>query len=85
MVSATDYPSKSGLHGTHDGASERPRKRRFRLLAALAAPFQDVDDRALQKNRSHGPVRNNSKGNVLTTGAAAPVNVSLRRFPRGGD
>jgi hypothetical protein len=86
MVSATDYPSKPGIRHSHDTASERPRKRRFRLFAALAAPFQDMDERALHKKKqSHGPLRNNSKGNLFTSGAAAPVQAPVRRFPRGGD
>ena len=85
MVSATDYPSKSGVLGTRDGSAERPRKRRFRLFAALAAPFRDVDDRAMHKKRAPGAVRNNSKGNVFVRDAVAPVQVPVRRFPRGGD
>jgi len=80
MVSATDYPSKSGVHGSHEAASGRPRKPRFRLLAALAAPFKDVDERAVRKKGPQGPVRNNSKGNVFITGAAAPAKVPVRRF-----
>jgi hypothetical protein len=85
MVSATDYPRKSGLLGTHDATSERPRKRRFRLFSALAAPFRDVDERALHKKRPQDVVRNNSKGNVFTTRAATPVKVPASRFPRAGD
>jgi len=89
MVSATDYPGKSNLRG-HDGAAERPGKRRFRLFAALAAPFQDMDERALHKKRAlaevrHTEVRNNSKGNMFTRGTAAPAQVPVRRFPRDGD
>jgi hypothetical protein len=82
MVSATDYPGKSGLLGARDAT---PRKRRFRLFSALAAPFRDVDERALAKKRPRDGVRNNSKGNVLSKGAATPVRVPASRFPRGGD
>ena len=85
MVSATDYPRKSGVLNGHDAASEPPKKRRFRLFAALAAPFRDVDERALYKKQPHGEIRNNSKGNVFATRAAAPVKIPVRRFPRGGD
>ena len=85
MVSATDYPRKTGPLGNHDVISERPKKRRFRLFAALAAPFQDMDERALHKKRKHVPVRNNSKGNMFTPRAAAPIEVPVRRFRRSDD
>ena len=85
MVSAADHPGKPGLHHAHDGVAERPPKRRFRLFAALTAPFQDMDERALHKKRAGSVVRNNSKGNLLATSAAAPANVPIRRFPRSGD
>ena len=85
MVSATDYPHKPGLLGSHDAGSDRPRKRRFRLFAALAAPFRDMDERALHKKRGRVEVRNNSKGNLFTPTAAAPVKVPVRRFSRGDD
>lgn len=88
MVSATDYPRGSGFLDTHDTMVERPRRRRFRLFAALAAPFKDVDERALHKKRGHAevvPPRNNSKGNMFTPHAAAPAKVPVRRFPRGDD
>ena len=85
MVSAADYHRKSGLLDSHDTGSEQPRKRRFRLFAALAAPFRDIDERALYKKRPQIEVRNNSKGNLFTTRAAAPVKVPVRRFRRGGD
>ena len=85
MVSATDYPGKSGLLDDHDMAPERPKRRRFRLFAALAAPFRDMDERALHKKRGNVEVRNNSKGNMFTQRAAAPAGVSVRRFQRGDD
>jgi hypothetical protein len=84
MVSATDYPRKSGLLHNHDVAPE-PSKRRFRLFAALAAPFRDMDERALHKKRDNVEIRNNSKGNMFTQRAAAPVEVPVRRFQRGDD
>ncbi len=85
MVSATDYPRRPGsLHG-RDELSERPKKRRFRVFAALAAPFRDMDERALHKKRGQVEVRNNSKGNLFTPRAAAPVDVPVRRFLRGDD
>ena len=85
MVSATDYPRRNGLLAAHETAAEQPRKRRFRLFAALAAPFQDTDDRALHKKHAPTVVRNNSKGNLFNTHAAAPAKVPVRRFPRGDD
>lgn len=81
----TDYPSKPGPHSAHDGAAEQPRKRRFRLFAALMAPFRDMDERALHKKQGVVAVRNNSKGNLVMTRAAAPAKVSVRQFPRSGD
>jgi hypothetical protein len=44
-----------------------------------------MDDRALHKKRARTEVRNNSKGNLLPTRAAAPTKVSVKRFPRGED
>lgn len=85
MVSYTDYPRRNDLMGSHDTVAERPRKRRFRLFAALAAPFKDVDDRAAHKTHVRANVRNNSKGNLFVNNAAAPAKVSVRRFPRGDD
>jgi hypothetical protein len=85
MVSAADYPRRSSLLDDRAPLAERPGKRRFRLFAALAAPFRDVDERALHKKRGQTEVRNNSKGNVFTPRAGAPVKVPVRRFPRGGD
>lgn len=77
MVSATDYPGKPGILGHRDRV-EQPRKPRFRLFAALDAPFREVDDRALYKKRAPDVVRNNSKGNLFV-----PAKVQVRRFPRG--
>lgn len=86
MVSATDYPRRSGLLGSRDTMIEQPRKRRFRLFATLAAPFKDMDDRALHKKRGGAATpRNNSKGNMFNHNAAAPAKVPVRRFPRGDD
>lgn len=85
MVSATDYPRRSGLLGGHDTLAEPSRKRHFRLFATLAAPFKDMDERALHKKRGVTQVRNNSKGNLFTANAAAPAKVPVRRFPRGED
>jgi hypothetical protein len=83
MVSVPDYPRRSNV--LHDLEFERPRKRRFRFLAALAAPFQDMDDRALHKKRGQVDVRNNSKGNLFVSGAAARAEIPVRRFQRGDD
>ena len=85
MVATTDYPTKTRLLETRETAGDRPRKRRFRLLAALAAPFRDMDDRALHKKRKHAPVRNNSKGNMFTPRAATPTRMPVRSFARGDD
>jgi hypothetical protein len=83
MVSVPDYPRRSSV--LHDLEFERPRKRRFRLFAALAAPFQDMDDRALHKKRQEVEVRNNSKGNLFVPRAAARAEIPVRRFQRGDD
>jgi hypothetical protein len=85
MVSATDYPQKSRLLADHDLGIERPKKQRFRLFAALAAPFRDMDERALHKQRKHVVVRNNSKGNMFPPRAAALTEVPVRPFQRGED
>jgi hypothetical protein len=84
MASVTDYPADTGALGA-DGAASRPKKRRFRLFAALAAPFKDVDDRAVHKKRPNSEIRNNSKGNLFAKGVAAPVKLPVKRFPRGDD
>jgi hypothetical protein len=81
MVSVPDYPRGSSL--LHDLELERPRKSRFRLFAALAAPFRDVDDRALHKKRKQVEVRNNSKGNLFVPRATAHAEIPVRRFQRG--
>ena len=83
MVSVPDYPRRSNV--LHDLEFERPRKRRFRLFAALAAPFRDMDDRALHKKRKQVQGRNNSKGNSFAPGAAARAEIPVRRFQRGDD
>jgi hypothetical protein len=85
MVSATDFSDKLGVAGTGGTAPARPKKRRFRLFAALAAPFKDVDDRAVRKKRASGTIRNNSKGNLFATGVAAPAKPPVKRFSRGDD
>jgi hypothetical protein len=85
MVAATDHPPKTRLLDTEEILADRPRKGPFRLFAALAAPFRDMDDRALHKKRKHAPARNNSKGNMFTPHAAAPVLVPVRQFARGDD
>lgn len=84
MVSATDYRRKNGLIDTDDAAFERPRKPRFRLLAALAAPFRDIDERALHKKRRRTDLPNNSKGNLFPS-SSAPAKVPVRRFSSGDD
>ena len=88
MASITDYPRRSSLLPAHDAEFEEfepPRKRRLGLFAALAAPFRDMDDRALHKKRKQVEVRNNSKGNLFTPRAAAPAQIPVRRFQRSGD
>lgn len=80
MVSVPDHPRRSSF--LHDLESGRPRKRRFRLFAALAAPFRDMDDRALLKKREQVDMRNNVKGNLFAPGAATCAEISLREFPR---
>ena len=83
MVSASDYPSNSTVFAANDAPTSGPKKRRFRLLAALAAPFTDMDERALHKKRARTEVRNNSKGNLLATQTTASKKVPGRRDPRG--
>jgi hypothetical protein len=79
MVSANDYPGKSGFIATRDTTSEKPKKRRFRLFASLAAPFKDVDERAMHKKLGRTEVRNKSKGNMFPGRTV----TSSRRSPRG--
>jgi len=81
MVSVPDYPRRS--NALHHLEFERPRKRRFRFLAALAAPFQDMDDRALHKKRKQVEERNTSKENLFVLSAAAGADIPVRRFQRG--
>jgi|HubBroStandDraft_6_1064221.scaffolds.fasta_scaffold1150800_1 hypothetical protein len=83
MVSASDYPGNSAVFAANDAPSSAPRKRRFRLFAALAAPFTDMDERALHKKRARTEVRNNSKGNLLATQTTASKKVPGRRNPHG--
>lgn len=85
MVAANDYPSKTRLLDTRETAENQPRKRRFRLFSALAAPFRDMDDRALHKKGKRAPARNNSKGNMFTPRAATPTPLPVRRFGRGDE
>jgi hypothetical protein len=88
MVAAKEYPDSPDLYHAQDGAFEPPRTFRLRVLAAfaaLAAPFTDMDERALYKKRKHVAVRNNSKGNMFTPRAAAPIQVPVRRFQRSDD
>ncbi|HTZ36111.1 MAG TPA: hypothetical protein VMB84_08805 [Stellaceae bacterium] len=80
MVSATDFPDKTGLRSADE--SVRPmRRRRFRLFAALAAPFKDVDERAVRQ-RKNGAIRNNSKGNQRGKRHAAVARLPVKPFPR---
>ena len=79
MVSVPDHPRRSSL--PHDVESGRPRQRRFRLFAALVAPFRDMDDRALLNKREQVETRNNRDGNLLAPGAAC-AEIPLREFPR---
>jgi hypothetical protein len=85
MVSYSDYGRKSALLLGHEPLSEERPRRRFRLFAALAAPFKDMDDRALHKKRKQVAARNNSKGNMFVNQTAEPVQLPLRRFARSGD
>jgi len=82
MVSATDYPRKPGGLGAREG---RSKQLHFRLFAALAAPFKDIDERALYQKLARTEARNNSKDNSLVTCAAPPTKVLVKSFPRGGD
>ena len=83
MVTATDFTGKAPVADADKKTSAKPKRPRFRLLAALAAPFKDVDDRAVKTRRA--PKRNISKGNLFASGVAAPAKVAVKRFPRGGD
>jgi len=49
MVSATDYSSKTNGHAFEDDTLVPKRRRRSGLFAALAAPFRDVDERAIRR------------------------------------
>jgi len=85
MVSASDYSAKLGAGSTGEATSNPPKKRRFKLFATLAAPFKDIDERALHAKRPQSKLRNTSKGNLFFTSVVAPVPVPVKRFPRGGD
>jgi hypothetical protein len=65
MVAASDFSNKSGALNGKGASLKQPKQRRFRLLSALAAPFTDVDERAVRKKGAAGVVRNNSKGNMF--------------------
>jgi hypothetical protein len=85
MVAATDFTAKTAIaEADKKVVAEKPKRRRFRLLAALAAPFKDVDDRAVKPRRASAK-RNNSKGNLFASGVAVPAKVAVKRFSRGGD
>jgi hypothetical protein len=83
MVSTNDYLGKPGVPVTADATPPRQKKRRFGLFAALAAPFTDIDERAMHKKRPRGHVRNNSKGNMFAPRAAGPAKMPIKSFPRG--
>ena len=88
MVTAKEHRSHPDLLPLQDPAFTPPRTFRFRVLAALAtlaAPFTDVDERALYKKSKQLAVRNNSKGNMFTPRAAVPIDVPVRRFQRSDD
>ena len=56
---------------------------RFRLLAA---PFQDSNERALDKKHERTARVGTIPGAILfPTHAAAPAKAPVRRFPRGKD
>jgi hypothetical protein len=85
MVAATDFTTQMGAARADGTPTDRPKRRRFRLLASLAAPFKDVDERAIKKKGANGAVRNNSKGNMFAAGVATPEKVPVKRFSRSGD
>jgi hypothetical protein len=61
MVSFTELTHKRVAFNSQK--AKLPKRRRFRLLAALAAPFIDIDERAVRRGN---PKRNISKGNTFT-------------------
>jgi hypothetical protein len=88
MVTAKEHPTHPDLLPAQASTLAPPQKFRFRLfaaLASLAAPFTDMDERALHKKRKHVVVRNNSKGNMFTPRAAVRIDVPVRRFQRSDD
>ena len=84
-MAAIDYTSKTRFLDDHDALPEQQAKPRFRLFAALAAPFRDIDDRALNRHRPREVMRNNSKGNQFMSGTPASARIQVRRFQRSGD
>jgi hypothetical protein len=58
--------------------SEKRRSPLFSAFSALAAPFKDMDDRALHKKLQRLPLRNNSKGNLFHVRAKAPAKGPAR-------
>jgi hypothetical protein len=84
MVSATEFSNKPGSLSSDGKTMNHPKRRRFRLFATLAAPFRDIDERAVKKGPD-ATIRNNSKGNMFTKGVATPGKPSVKRFPRGGE
>ena len=80
MVMATDHPKKPQSLGAREGRSEQPR---FSLFAALAAPFKDIDDRALYQKLATANARNNSKKQFVGHMGHGAPKVPLRPFARG--
>jgi hypothetical protein len=52
MVSATDFPKTNG-RAVKDEVPAPRKTGRFRLFSALAAPFRDLDERAIRRRGKH--------------------------------
>lgn len=80
MVAATDFIDPNGPASRADEHAKP--KRRFRLFAALAAPFKDMDDRVTHRKRKLNGHRSTFNGSALAAPATGPATASLRTFPR---
>jgi len=81
MVAATDFTDPDGSASRADEHTKL-KKRRFRLFAALAAPFKDMDDRVTHRKRKLNGHRSTFNGSALTAPATGSATASLRTFPR---
>jgi hypothetical protein len=82
MVSATDYHKVNGHAIDHD-TPERGKRPRFRLLSALAAPFQDLDERAIRRKKNTRHKIIGAPFSDITPGTRGPI--PTKGSSRGAD